>query len=133
MKFKEMQDALNAAYSANPLVNCVYDNSNKINQKSTKYWCIAYDIVSVTETEDYTTYQYNIYALERMDDAQLQINDHYSTGMEILKDGFDRMEQDYGVIVNYPISYQMNSVRFADINDVVMANVAITTENADCE
>lgn len=133
MKYLELNKALNDVYSNNPLVNSVYDNSNKINQKGTKYWAIAYDIQNIVEYEDYTTYNYNIFAVERMDDAQEMINEHYDTGMRILKDGFSGLEANYDVSVQHPITYQMNSIRFADVNDVVMANVSITAENSDCD
>lgn len=132
MKFLDLQNLIKDTYENNPLVKMTLDNSSLINSKGTKYWCVAYDIQSVTEYDDYTAYQYNIYAMERMDDRQDNINQHYSTGMEILRHGFEDLEQD-GLWIDRPISYQMNSLKFADVLDVVMATVTINVENDDCD
>lgn len=134
MNFLQLQTAIKETFKDNPIVNSVFDNSNMINQKHTKYSAVAFDVQMVTEYEDNTTYNYNFYAVELMQNDGTMINEHYSMLMSVLRDGFKALEDEYGVIIEYPISYQMNSVRFADVLDCVMANVNINVPNdGDCD
>lgn len=134
MDFLQLQDAIKETFKDNPIVKSVFDNSNMINQKHTKYSAVAFDIQMVTETEEYTTYNYNFFAVELMQPDGTMVNEHYSMLMGVLRDGFKVLEEDYGVIIEYPITYQMNSVRFADVLDCVMASVNIIVQNeGDCD
>lgn len=132
MNYYELNELIKNTYTNTPLVEMVLENSNLINNKGTMYWCIAYDLVLATRYETYTEYQFNIYACERMDDAQLDIVQHYSKGIEIIMTGLETINET--VDVQYPINFQMNSIKFADVLDVVMATVNIQVENTvDCE
>lgn len=134
MNYLELNKALEEVYKSSTLVNSVYDNSNLINQKSTRYWCVAFDIQNVTEYEEYSTMSYNIYAVERMNQDFSMINEHYQIGMDIIKEGLGLLEERFGVSVEYPIQYNMNSIRFSDVLDCVMASVVIIVSNdIDCD
>lgn len=134
MNYLELNKALEEVYKSSTLVNSVYDNSNLINQKSTRYWCVAFDIQNVTEYEEYSTMSYNIYAVERMNQDYTMINEHYQIGMDIIKEGLGLLEERFGVSVEYPIQYSMNSIRFSDVLDCVMASATIIVDNdGDCE
>lgn len=123
------------AFGGLPLVEQVLHRSNNINDKTTKYWCVAYDIMSVTDEEEERTYNINFYAAERMDEKDAEPNIHFSIGMEILRDGLRQLEaENYEITIKFPLTFYMNSVKFADVLDVVQMSVNITVENyEDCE
>lgn len=133
MVLLEVIKAIKDTYSTIPLVNSVYDNSNLINRKDTKYINVSFDLQSVNEYENYSVYNFNITASELMSDKENLTNQHYSTLVNVIREGFDLLQLNYDIDVDYPINYQMNTLKFADVLDIVQANVNIITENTeDC-
>ena len=133
MVLLEVIKAIKDTYSTIPLVNSVYDNSNLINRKETKYINVSFDLQSVNEYENYSVYNFNITASELMSDKENLTNQHFSTLVNIIREGFDLLEVNYDIDIDYPINYQMNTLKFADVLDVVQANVNLITENTeDC-
>lgn len=132
MTYKELDSIIHNAFATIPIVMDIVKDSNSINSKNRRYWAVAYDLTNIIVTEDLSTYTFNFYALERMVDSDDSRISNYSTGIEILKKGFDNIN-DIVDGVQYPISFQCSSVKFADILDVVQATVQITIENTiDC-
>lgn len=132
MTYKELDNIIYNAFNNHSLIKDVVKNSNSINSKNRKYWAAAYDLTNLTVTEDLSTYSFNFYVLERMTDEDNSIN-NYSIGIEILKDILQDIE-DQTEGVQYPVTFQCSSVKFADVLDVVQATVQITVENStDCE
>lgn len=133
MVLLEVIKAIKDTYSTIPLVNSVYDNSNLINRKETKYINVSFDLQGVNEYENYSVYNFNITASELMSDKENLTNQHYSTLVNVIREGFDLLQLNYDIDVDYPINYQMNTLKFADVLDIVQANVNIITENTeDC-
>lgn len=133
MVLLEVIKAIQDTYSSIPLVNSVYDNSNLINRKDTKYINVSFDLQSVNEYENYSVYNFNITASELMSDKENLTNQHYSTLVNIIREGFDLLEVNYDIDIDYPINYQMNTLKFADVLDVVQANVNLIVQNTeDC-
>lgn len=132
MTYKELDNIIYNAFQNHSLIKDVVKNSNNINSKNRRYWAAAYDLTSLTVTEDLSTYNFNFYTLDRMINEENSIN-NYSIGIEILKEVLQEIE-DQTEGVQYPISFQCSSVKFADVLDVVQATVTITVDNTtDCE
>lgn len=133
MVLLEVIKAIKNTYSSIPLVNSVYDNSNLINRKDTKYINVSFDLQSVNEYVDYSIYNFNIIASELMSDKENLTNEHFSTLVNIIREGFDLLELNYDINIDYPINYQMNTLKFADVLDIVQANVNMIVQNTeDC-
>lgn len=133
MTYKELDDIIYESFTSIPIVMEVVKDSNKINDKSRRYWAVAYDMTNVIVTDQLMTFTFNFYALERMVDSDDSRIFNYSKGIDILNKGIDNIN-DIVEGVQYPISFQCSSVKFADILDVVQATVQITIEKStDCE
>lgn len=131
MTYKELDDIIYNAFKSHSFIKDVVKNSNSINSKNRKYWAAAYDLTNLTVTEDLSTYSFNFYVLERMTDEENSIY-NYSIGIEILKDVLQEIE-DQTEGVQYPVTFQCSSVKFADILDVVQVTISIIIENSiDC-
>lgn len=131
MRYTEIESAVKEAYEGVTLVRTVLADSARINQKGNAYWCVAFDIQRVTDYEDYQAIDLAIYALERhngIDDSR-----HYEKGMEILKEGFLRLE-DKGIDLSLPATYEFATLRYADVLDCVTATVTLTlAREGDCD
>lgn len=107
-------------------------NSNLINSKSTVYPCVAFDLQSIVDNDDISTYSFTFYLCTKMNADFTQIEEHYNELIERFKLFLIDIEGE-GLIVNYPITYNANSLKFADVLDVVMATVSFTVNNdIDC-
>lgn len=127
MTYLEIDELINNTFSSLNGVKQVIRNSNKINDKHTKYVAVAYDFISATLGEDTTTYSFNIYAMELMGDSDNNSVPNHSKLMQILENGIVKLSEE--VDIEYPLSMTANSVKFADVLDVVMVTVGITVEN----
>lgn len=107
-------------------------NSNLINRKDTIYPCVAFDLQSIVDNDDTSVYSFTFYLCKKMNSDFSQIEEHYNELIERFKLFLIDIESK-GLIVNYPITYNANSLKFADVLDVVMVNVNFTVNNdVDC-
>lgn len=107
-------------------------NSNLINRKDTIYPCVAFDLTQIIDNDETSNYTFEFYLCTKMNSDFTQIEEHYNELIERFKLFLIDIE-DEGLIVNYPITYQANSLKFADVLDVVNATVIFTVNNdIDC-
>ena len=107
-------------------------NSNLINRKDTIYPCVAFDLTQIIDNDETSNYTFEFYLCTKMNSDFTQIEEHYNELIEIFKLFLIDIEGE-GLIVNYPITYQANSLKFADVLDVVNATVSFTVNNeTDC-
>lgn len=110
----------------------VLRNSNLINRKETLYPCVAMDLTQIIDNDETSNYTFEFYLCTKMNSDFTQIEEHYQELIERFKLFLIDIE-DEGLIVNYPITYQANSLKFADVLDVVNATVIFTVNNdIDC-
>lgn len=107
-------------------------NSNLINRKDTIYPAVAFDLQSIVDNDETSNYTFEFYLCTKMNNDFSQIEEHYNELIECFKLFLIDIESK-GLIVNYPITYQANSLKFADVLDVVNATVNFTVNNdVDC-
>lgn len=107
-------------------------NSNLINRKDTIYPCVAMDLTQIIDNDETSNYTFEFYLCTKMNSDFTQIEEHYNELIERFKLFLIDIEGE-GLIVNYPITYQANSLKFADVLDVVNATVSFTVNNdVDC-
>lgn len=107
-------------------------NSNLINSKNTLYPCVAFDLTQIVDNDDTSNYTFEFYLCTKMNSDFTQIEEHYNELIERFKLFLIDVEGE-GLLVNYPITYNANSLKFADVLDVVMATVTFTVNNdIDC-
>lgn len=107
-------------------------NSNLINRKDTIYPCVAFDLTQIIDNDETSNYTFEFYLCTKMNSDFTQIEEHYNELIERFKLFLSDIESK-GLIVNYPITYQANSLKFADVLDVVNATVIFTVNNdIDC-
>lgn len=107
-------------------------NSNLINRKDTIYPCVAMDLTQIIDNDETSNYTFEFYLCTKMNCDFTQIEEHYNELIERFKLFLIDIEGE-GLIVNYPITYQANSLKFADVLDVVNATVSFTVNNdVDC-
>lgn len=107
-------------------------NSNLINRKDTIYPCVAFDLTQIIDNDETSNYTFEFYLCTKMNSDFTQIEEHYNELIERFKLFLIDIESK-GLIVNYPITYQANSLKFADVLDVVNATVIFTVNNdIDC-
>lgn len=107
-------------------------NSNLINRKETLYPCVAMDLTQIIDNDETSNYTFEFYLCTKMNSDFTQIEEHYNELIERFKLFLIDIESK-GLIVNYPITYQTNSLKFADVLDVVNATVSFTVNNdVDC-
>lgn len=107
-------------------------NSNLINRKDTIYPCVAFDLTQIIDNDETSVYSFTFYLCKKMNSDFTQIEEHYNELIERFKLFLIDIESK-GLIVNYPITYQANSLKFADVLDVVNATVIFTVNNdIDC-
>lgn len=110
----------------------VLRNSNLINRKDTVYPAVAFDLQSIIDNDETSNYTFEFYLCTKMNSDFTQIEEHYNELIERFKLFLIDIESK-GLIVNYPITYQTNSLKFADVLDVVNATVSFTVNNdVDC-
>lgn len=110
----------------------VLRNSNLINRKETLYPCVAFDLTQIIDNDETSNYTFEFYLCTKMNSDFTQIEEHYNELIERFKLFLIDIE-DEGLLVNYPITYQANSLKFADVLDVVNATVTFTVNNnIDC-
>lgn len=110
----------------------VLRNSNLINRKETLYPCVAFDLTQIIDNDETSNYTFEFYLCTKMNNDFSQIEEHYNELIERFKLFLSDIEGE-GLIVNYPITYQANSLKFADVLDVVNATVIFTVNNdIDC-
>lgn len=110
----------------------VLRNSNLINRKETLYPCVAFDLTQIIDNDETSNYTFDFYLCTKMNSDFTQIEEHYNELIERFKLFLIDIE-DEGLLVNYPITYQANSLKFADVLDVVNATVTFTVNNdIDC-
>lgn len=127
MTYKELDTIIYNMFSAVDGVEQVIRNSNKINDKKTKYPCIAYDFSTATRDEMTTTYSFNVYACEKMTDSDAVSVENHSKLIQMLNSAVDVLSEE--LEVDFPISIVANSVKFADVLDVVLYTLYITVDN----
>lgn len=103
-------------------------NSNLINSKNTLYPCVAFDLTQIIDNDETSNYTFDFYLCTKMNADFTQIEEHYNELIERFKLFLEDIEGE-GLIVNYPITYNANSLKFADVLDVVMATVNFTVNN----
>lgn len=103
-------------------------NSNLINRKDTIYPCVAFDLQSIVDNDETSNYTIEFYLCTKMNSDFTQIEEHYNELIERFKLFLIDIESK-GLIVNYPITYNANSLKFADVLDVVMASLSFTVNN----
>ena len=107
-------------------------NSNLINRKDTSYPCVAFDLESIIDNDETSNYSFNFYLCTKMNADFSGVEEHYNELIERFKLFLEDIE-DEGLLVNYPITYNANSLKFADVLDVVMASLSFTVNNdTDC-
>lgn len=107
-------------------------NSNLINRKDTIYPCVAFDLTQIIDNDETSNYTFEFYLCTKMNSDFTQIEEHYNELIERFKLFLIDIESE-GLLVNYPITYQANSLKFADVLDVVNATVSFTVNNdVDC-
>lgn len=107
-------------------------NSNLINRKETLYPCVAMDLTQIIDNDETSNYTFEFYLCTKMNSDFTQIEEHYNELIERFKLFLIDIEGE-GLIVNYPITYQANSLKFADVLDVVNPTVTLTVNNnIDC-
>lgn len=107
-------------------------NSNLINRKETLYPCVAFDLTQIIDNDETSNYTFEFYLCTKMNSDFTQIEEHYNELIERFKLFLIDIEGE-GLLVIYPITYNANSLKFADVLDVVMASVTFTVNNnVDC-
>lgn len=129
MTYKELDTIIYNTFSSVDGVEQVIRNSNKINDKKTKYPCIAYDFSTATRDEMTTTYSFNVYACEKMTDSDAVSVENHSKLMDMLNKVVDKLIYADDITLSLPISINANSVKFADVLDVVLYTLYITVDN----
>lgn len=114
-----------------PVGTNIYNRLSYVNSKDTKYPCIAYDIKSIVDNEDYVTYELDfMYADLYKNDST--VNQHFDTGITVIKDFINTVDQTESV--SRPYTFNVNSCRYADVLDCTLAALTINVENKfDCE
>lgn len=109
----------------------IYNRLSYVNSKDTKYPCIAYDIKSIVDNEDYVSYELDfMYADLYKNDST--VNQHFDTGIAVIKDFINTVDQTESV--SRPYTFDVNSCRYADVLDCTLATLTILIENKfDCE
>jgi hypothetical protein len=132
--FLEVQDIIKQTFENDSLVNMVTTNASDVNMKHTSYWCIVYEANSRTQYEEYSTYNYNIYAINKHIDTPINTTDeNYSLGMLIIQNFINNISEEYDIDTQLPLTYNFSNVKFADICDVVSCNINIIIMNeTDC-
>lgn len=107
-------------------------NSNLINRKETLYPAVAFDLTQIIDNDETSNYTFDFYLCTKMNADFSGVEEHYNELIERFKLFLEDIE-DEGLLVNYPITYQANSLKFADILDVVNPIVTFTVNNdTDC-
>lgn len=132
MTYIELQQAITDTYSQFVEINEVYDHSSKLNQKDTKYPCVVFELSTINDNGNFSTFTFDILVANKMQINQSTV--HHNQSIEILKKGFKILEDEYDVEILYPIQYQLNSLKFSDVLDIVMVTISMRVENTeDCK
>lgn len=107
----------------------VFRNSNLINSKAVVYPVVAFDLIQIINNYQYSNYSFQFVLAKQMNSDFTEITEDYQNLINIFEQGIKQLEEDDRIDVIYPVNYQCNSLKFADVNNVLVVDITLQVEN----
>lgn len=107
----------------------VFRNSNLINSKAVVYPVVAFDLIQIINNYQYSNYSFQFVLAKQMNSDFTEITEDYQNLINIFEEGIKQLEEDDRIDVIYPVNYQCNSLKFADVNNVLVVDITLQVEN----
>ena len=107
----------------------VFRNSNLINSKAVVYPVVAFDLIQIINNYQYSNYSFQFVLAKQMNSDFTEITEDYQNLINIFEQGIRQLEEDDRIDVVYPVNYQCNSLKFADVNNVLVVDITLQVEN----
>lgn len=107
----------------------VFRNSNLINSKAVVYPVVAFDLIQIINNYQYSNYTFQFVLAKQMNSDFTEITEDYQDLINIFEEGIKQLEEDDRIDVIYPVNYQCNSLKFADVNNVLVVDITLQVEN----
>lgn len=128
MDLIELSDIIENTYQ-NITQASVFRNSNLINSKAVVYPVVAFDLIQIINNYQYSNYTFQFVLAKQMNSDFTEITEDYQDLINIFEQGIKQLEEDDRIDVVYPVNYQCNSLKFADVNNVLVVDITLQVEN----
>jgi adenine-specific DNA methylase len=128
MDLIELSDKIQHTYESITQAS-VFRNSNLINSKAVVYPVVAFDLIQIINNYQYSNYTFQFVLAKQMNSDFTEITEDYQNLINIFEQGIKQLEEDDRIDVIYPVNYQCNSLKFADVNNVLVVDITLQVEN----